>query len=116
MNLPTKRADQDGSEPCEDWCSSSCSRLTRPRRALHLAGLAGDPMNHSASHDPILGTEWDRGCAVCLAARNSTFAQLRTIVPGLGSYDTDGFIQRMQFDGGLPRPCPRRGVRLGSRR
>ena len=53
-------------------------------------------MIHSDSHDPILGDEWDRGCAACLAARNLTFAQLRTIVPGLGPYDTDEFIRRMQ--------------------
>lgn len=53
-------------------------------------------MIHADDHDPILGDEWDRGCAECLAARNSTFAQLRKIVPGLGPYDTDGFIRRMQ--------------------
>ena len=53
-------------------------------------------MIHTLDHDPILGDEWNRGCAACLAARNSTFAQLRKIVPGLGPYDTDEFIRRMQ--------------------
>jgi len=53
-------------------------------------------MEHTEDHDPILGDEWDRGCAACLAARNSTFVQLRTIVPGIGPYDTDEFIRRMQ--------------------
>jgi hypothetical protein len=53
-------------------------------------------MIHADSHNPILGDEWDQGCAECLAARNATFAQLRKVVPGLGPYDTDGFIHRMQ--------------------
>ena len=52
-------------------------------------------MIHADSHDPILGDEWDRGCAACLAARNSTFAQLRKIT-GVGPYDTGEFIRRMQ--------------------
>ena len=54
------------------------------------------PMIHAADHDPILGDEWDRGCAACLAARNSTFAQLRMIEPGLGPSDPSEFIRRMQ--------------------
>lgn len=53
-------------------------------------------MKHDDSHDPILGDEWDQGCAACLAARNSTFAQLRTIEPGLGPDDPSEFVRRMQ--------------------
>lgn len=53
-------------------------------------------MIHTDAHDPILGDEWDRGCAACLAARNSTFAQLRKIEPGLGPDNTDEFVRRMQ--------------------
>ena len=53
-------------------------------------------MIHSPDHDPILGDEWDRGCAACLAARNSTFAQLRMIEPGLGPHDPAEFVRRMQ--------------------
>ena len=48
-------------------------------------------MIHADDHDPILGDEWDRGCAACLAARNSTFAQLRHIEPGLGPNDPTEF-------------------------
>lgn len=53
-------------------------------------------MRHDDDHDPILGDEWDRGCSICLAARNSTFSQLRAIEPGLGPNDTEEFIKRMQ--------------------
>jgi hypothetical protein len=50
----------------------------------------------SEAHDPILGTAWAEGCAACLAARNSTFAQLRAIEPALGPDDPTRFIRRMQ--------------------
>ena len=53
-------------------------------------------MIHADDHDPILGDEWDRGCAACYAARSATFAQLRKIEPGLGPSDPSEFIQRMQ--------------------
>jgi hypothetical protein len=60
----------------------------------HISGSDG--------HDPILGDEWSSAvwgndfCAACLAARNSTFAQLRKIAGDLGPYDTDEFVARMQ--------------------